>query len=531
MTRALLLAAVLVLARGVGAQVAFESSTLPIVLIETDRAIPDEPKVSGTMRVIDNEDGRNAVTDPPTGYDGHIGIERRGASSQSFPKKQYALETREATGENRNVPLLGMPAENDWVLHAPYSDKSLVRNVLAFHMARATGRYASRTRLCEVVLNGEYQGVYVLLESIKRDRSRVDVARLRPDETTGDELTGGYIVQTDRPNAAGWFSAYAPTSPTPRNPFYAHVEPEGDEIVPEQGTYVRASLAALEGAMASGDIADPATGYPAYIDVGSFVDFVLVNEAARNVDGYRLSTYLHKDKDSNDPLWHAGPVWDFNLGFGNADYLGASATAGLQVETSTFGHPQGIPFWWRELVRDPAFSDSMRVRWRELRRGPFHTDSLTAFVAETAAQLEEAQARNFQRWPVLGRYVWPNAFVGDTHEDEVDYLTDWLTARLAWMDDELAVASEPPAATRAAVSVFPNPARGPVSVEVSLDAPERVTTEVLDARGRTIAVLHRGLVIGTARWAWEPGAAASGVYLVRVEGETFRSVQRVALAR
>src|SRR5690606_9969158 len=137
------------------------TSNLPIVVIDTQgRAIPDEPKILARMGIIDNGEGvRNSTGDPFNGYDGFVGIEVRGASSQAFPKKQYAIETRDADGEDVNVSLLGLPGEEDWILQGPYSDKSLMRNVLVYHLARRMGRYASRTRYAEVVLNDEYQGV------------------------------------------------------------------------------------------------------------------------------------------------------------------------------------------------------------------------------------------------------------------------------------------------------------------------------------------------------------------------------------
>ena len=217
------------------------------------------------MRVIDNGRALNRATDPPTGYDGHIGIEVRGATSQTFPKKQYALETREADGSNRNVPLLGLPRENDWILHAPYTDKTLVRNAVAYRLARSMGRYASRTRFCEVVLNGEYQGVYLLLEKIKRDDARVDIARLRPDETSGDDLTGGYIVKVDKAAGGqygGWFSPFPPPYPHGRQIRWEFHDPSPREIVPEQAAYVQASITALERALAGDDYADPERGFP-----------------------------------------------------------------------------------------------------------------------------------------------------------------------------------------------------------------------------------------------------------------------------
>ena len=169
-------------------QINLTDSNLPIILIETNnQGIQDEPKITATMKIIDNGPGnRNQITDPPLGYEGFIGIELRGASSQSFLKKGYGLETRNEDGSNRNIVLMGMPKENDWVLHGPYSDKSLIRNALAYKLAGAVMPYAPRTQFCELIINGNYRGVYLFTEKIKIDKGRVDLEKLQIDENSGD---------------------------------------------------------------------------------------------------------------------------------------------------------------------------------------------------------------------------------------------------------------------------------------------------------------------------------------------------------
>jgi len=158
----------------------FDSSDLPLLFIDTDgEDIEDEERIRVHLGVIYHADGsRHYVADTFNDYDGIISIEHRGNSSLGFPKKSYNFETQFDNGENRNVELLGLPAENDWILYAPYSDKSLMRNYLAFRLGWSLGHYNPRTRFCEVVLNGDYQGVYVLMEKIKIDANRLDISRL-----------------------------------------------------------------------------------------------------------------------------------------------------------------------------------------------------------------------------------------------------------------------------------------------------------------------------------------------------------------
>ncbi len=218
----------------------FSQSNLPIVIIDTfGEEIVNDPRITAHMGIINNETGINQIDDPFNGYDGLISIEIRGSSSQSFPKKQYALETQDSEGENLNVPVLGMPEENDWILHAPYSDKSLLRNYLSYELARDMGRYASRTRFCELVINGDYKGLYIFMEKVKRDNNRVDISQLGPDEITGDDLTGGYIVKIDKWDGEtndGWYSE------SPLGGFdgvwYQYHYPKPDDIVEEQRDYI-----------------------------------------------------------------------------------------------------------------------------------------------------------------------------------------------------------------------------------------------------------------------------------------------------
>ena len=161
------------------------SSNLPLILINTyGQTIPDEPRITADMEVINYGPGlRNHPEDIPNDYNGRIAIEIHGESSTMFPKKSYRLETQDSLGENNNVSLLGMPKENDWILYGPYSDKSLIRNVLAYRLSNDIGRYAPRTRFCELLINGQYMGLYVLTEKIKRDKHRVNIKKLRPEDT------------------------------------------------------------------------------------------------------------------------------------------------------------------------------------------------------------------------------------------------------------------------------------------------------------------------------------------------------------
>ena len=234
------------------------------------------------------------------------------------------------------------------------------------------GRYASRSKFCEVVLNGEYMGVYVLFEKIKRDVNRVNIKKLEAPDTSGNALTGEYIIKIDKidgENNSGWYSNYLPYAQSPNKVLYQYHYPKPDEIVAQQKSYIQNKIFAFETIMKySTNISDSATGYLKYINSDSFVNFILVNEITKNVDAYRLSTYLYKNRDDIDPRIYACPVWDFNLGFGNANYYDGWKTDEWQLEyltdytTNQSGEYFLTPFWWRKLFDDTKFRNKMYKR-------------------------------------------------------------------------------------------------------------------------------------------------------------------------
>lgn len=421
-------------------------SNLPIVVINTfGVSIPDEPKIDGEMGIIDNGPGElNNLTDPFNDYSGAIGIEIRGQSTQMFPKKSYAFETRDNSGENLEVSLLGMPMENDWILYAPYTDKSMLRNVVTFEMGHKMGEYCTRTIYCELVLNNDYKGVYVLMEKIKKDENRVDIATLKPDEISGDDLTGGYILKVDKLDydfefgIDGWISSPSPSYPNAMDIIFQFYYPEPDEIVPLQRGYIRDFIAGAETELIATGFQHPETGYLKYFDAASFVDFMLLSEIPKEVDKYRYSTYFYKEKDSDGGKLFAGPAWDFNLGYGNVDFWdpGIHYTGWHYSEVEL--NDWSIMYWWKRMMEDPYFRNLTKTRWVDLRQNTLTDNYIHSVIDSILVLTHDAKNRNFQRWPILGQYVWPNYdWYNNTYEDEVDYFEDFMFNRLEWMDGNI----------------------------------------------------------------------------------------------
>ena len=417
----------------IAVDVNYTESNLPIISINTfGENIPDEPRINAQMGIINNNSGTNNIEDDFNDYNGRITIEKRGNSSQEQEKPPYRFETIDDNGENNNVKLLGLPEENDWILYAPWSDKSLMRNVLIYSLSNDMGRYAPRSEFVELYLNNEYRGVYVLMEKIKRDKNRVAISSLDPNSNFGDNLTGGYILKFDwaetGDNNGGFFSLIDGMR-------YNYHYPKPDEISSEQESYIQSYINSYENIMNSNKY-NSEQGYSKFIDIGSFVDFIILQEISRNVDAYGLSTYIYKDKESINNMLTAGPIWDFNHGFGNCDYYKAWETDGWNI-SYTYEDMDQRAFWWLKLWNDDNFKEMVKDRYKVLRRSILSTTNINTKVDQYVSELGNSVNKNFTKWPILGEYIWPNKEVFDTYQEEIIYLKSWINNRLTWMDSEL----------------------------------------------------------------------------------------------
>ena len=503
------------------------SSNLPIILIDTNgRTIQNDYRIPVEMVIKINPNGRTTQTSE-TDFAGRVNIEIRGSSSANFDKKSYGFETQDSSGANLNVSLLGLPKENDWILYGPYSDKSLLRNAITFLLARAMGQYASRLRFCELLLNGEYMGLYVLMEKIKRDKNRVAIKELEPMDITGDELTGGYIIKVDKEEGyyRGWTSLASGSSI-----FFQYVYPAPDIIVPEQESYIQNFLADFEQSLLSWNFANPERGYSHYIDVNSFIDALIINELSKDIDGYRFSTFMYKDR--NRPLT-MGPIWDYNLGYGNVDYGGEGA---MNTDGWIYNTGGKRIWWWDRMMRDPLFRTNLGTRWRDLRRGPLQTETIYATIDSLLDITEEARIRNFQRWPILGVYVWPNYFVGETYEEEIEFLKNWISDRLLWMDDNM------PASTGIQVdlqgfrvpmmTIYPNPFNQSTILALNLNKAAEVSMIIYDINGKQVAILFKGYhQAGVHRFVWNSENVTSGIYFCEIVVGQLRQTRKMTIVR
>lgn len=508
----------------------FSSSNLPIVVINTfGQLIPDDPKIDAHMGIINNGPGiRNYLSNPFNDYNNKIGIEIRGSSSQQFPQKQYSIETRDTANLEHDTLVLGMPSENAWVLYAPYNDKSCMRNYLSYDIANKTGHYASRTIYCEVVLNNQYKGIYIMMEKIKRDNNRVDIAKLLPVDTIGDQLTGGYIIKIDKTTGSGgggWNSNYQ--SSAGKNIYFQYDYPDDATIVPQQAAYIESYVDSFENALNASYFRTD-SGYAKYADINSFVDYFILNEASRNVDGYRLSTFLYKQKDSDGGKLFAGPAWDYNLGWWNADYCDGFLTTGWAYSFNNVcgGDVYNVPFWWSRMLQDTTFTKTLKCRWTSLRQSTLHTDTINAFIDSTAFYLNEAKDRHFAAWPILGTYVWPNPSpIPADFAGEINALKNWIQSRFAWLDSHI-----PGTCTTTGlnsnisevlngIKVFPNPAKENCKVQFNALQNAQVKIQLFDLSNRLLlsnnVIAHTGVNEADINLS----QVAKGYYILRVQFE------------
>ncbi len=370
---------------------AHAQNSLPTITITTSEPLNAQQKVTAHLKAED--------------YIGYIGIKLRGNSSLSFNQKKYTLETRDANGKEIDVHLLGLPPHSDWVLLAPYNDISMIRDPLAFQLWRDMGHWGPRTVMCELIMDGKYLGIYILSEAIKRGKDRVDISKLKKRDISGRELTGGYLLRIDTfDDDEATFTSKIPgigegnmSSEVIWSCFY----PKKKKLQPEQLTYIQNYVDTVEQVIQSDDFADPVKGYARYIDVPSFVDYFIHTELSLNADGYKRSAYFYKERRQEDGTGgklFAGPVWDYNLAYGNANFANANNPEAWCFEGAS-NNP--TPAMWQRLLQDPMFRKAVKVRYQQLRKSVLSNDSINAYIDRQAALLAKAKDHHFETYPEL----------------------------------------------------------------------------------------------------------------------------------
>ena len=508
---------------------------LPLVMINTRGGeIVNDPKITADLSIVYNGLGkRNKSTDVANEYNGKVGIELRGQSSQGQPLRSYDIELRNIAGLEVPTPLLGMPPESDWVLYAPYMDKTMMRNYLAYTLTREMGRWASRVRYVELILNNEYQGIYLLTEKIKRDSSRVNISKLLPTDNTGIELTGGYIFSLDKePN--GWLSSYpTPGATNQARRQFSYVYPKSANITTQQKNYIKQTVDDFESTLAGPNFQDPSFGVRKHADLNSFIDFLIMNELSRNIDGYRLSSYFHKNKNVGDGRIKAGPAWDFDLGFKNADYCEGSLISGWAYKFNSVCPGDGsglIPFWWDRLMLDTSFVSSLRCRWLDLRKTTLSDQRINNLIDSADVVTTEARTRHFAKWNLNGNTWWRGINPIRSYEEEKNTMKLWIKQRAEWIDFNLqnkGACGDWPSDNNENIIIkaFPNPFRNSGNINIRSKETQGIRLTVIAINGKTMTQTFKNIFRGNNNISLDADGWPSGIYqviLTTISGEVYK---------
>lgn len=395
-------------------------TNLPTVIINTlnaEEPYDKEHNIISTIKII-SKNGSDILE-----ADGETRL--RGNNSITHPKKPYRIKF------NKKQRPLDAPAKaKKWTLINNYGDKTLMRNMIAFDIARQAGmEYVPYIQPVDVILNGEYKGCYQLCDQIEVGEGRVPVNEMETTDNEGDALTGGYLIEVDAyaSSELSWFQSQKGIPVTIKSP-------DDDKITAQQKTYITDYFNRMESLAYSRYFDDPLRGYRTVLDTNSFLQHFIVGEVSGNTDTY-WSTYMYKKR--GDALLYVGPVWDFDIAFENdkrtypinslSNYLslsGISSAAGSMRTLATL-----------IVSYDKATKKELSDLWSKMRRNGFSEKYLCDFIDHWAAEMDASQRLNFMRWDILNQAVHENPQVAGSYDGEIAWVKNYINQRIPWMDN------------------------------------------------------------------------------------------------
>lgn len=422
-------------------------SSLPVLVINNRGA--GEPSnndqfTEARIHVFDRDaSGYSSLASAPVASM-NAGLKIRGSSSSGFTKKSYGVELRNETGEGIAMPLLDLPAGEDWALISCHQfDPAFMRNAWVYEASRQSGRWAPRTRLVEVFFNfngnnlsytqSDYRGVYLLCENIRRGGDRVDVTKLETSDTSAPGVTGGFIFKVDRPDSDEFRWKTSRNMPV-GEPLVIH-RPKLPDLAVQQSAYLVNYFQAFENALHADAAGSFATrNYLNFIEPVSWADHNLFNAFAKNVDALRLSAFYQKDRGRK---MEGGPLWDFDRSADSTDSRDNDFNSwrGTGDSTDYFTYS-----WWNQLFADVEFRQIFIDRWQLNRRGALATANIQAILDGFLAEFKSGDADH----PARRDYAkWYGFATAKNIVNETNHLKNWLTNRAAWMDSQFAASPQP----------------------------------------------------------------------------------------
>lgn len=415
----------------------YYTSSLPAVVISKMDNYPfsyDEFQQAYTMIFDSGETVYPRGTNSIAPFFSNTKVKIRGTTSTNQPKSNYSIEWIDEEGNERKIETLGMPADSEWVLYAPNNyDTPFIHNAFMYELSNRIGRYAPRYRFVELFIHEQnqgltwssYQGIYLLVEKIKRGQNRVNIEKLEPEYKTEPNISGGYIFKKD------WLDREE-SAFTAGNQTLIYVYPDGREMIkPErecQRQYLKQYIDEFYNVLYSDNFTNPMTGYATYIDIDSWIDFHLLNTLAFNVDALSLSTYFYKPRNGKI---YCGPIWDFDRSMDSRDDPRDDNPCTWWTYVENLGHNYfgftGEP-WWSRLFQDPDFWQKYIDRYQYLRSTEFSISNLWYLVDALSAQVREAQPREYMKW---GEYTAPR---NNSYDYEIQHMKEWLSNRVVFLD-------------------------------------------------------------------------------------------------
>lgn len=416
---------------------------LPLVMIDTgNKPIPGVPitaeheedvqftttaegekMLHSSIKVMSDDSHNHHPTDSPDlSSDALIRI--RGNSSRYFDKKSYLIRLIDDSGHYNNQEMMGMAPHYEWALYGPFLDKSLIRNYLCYNVAGEIMEYAPNVRFCEVMLNGEYMGLYLMTETITNGED----CRLNISKTTKGMTHSGYLIRQDRGGDSDIRNIETFLNYSYRNNKIIEIKyPRAGDLTPELARTIEQDFSDFERSLYSFDYDTDQFGYQHDIDILSFVDYFLINEFTLNYDAGWLSTYMYKDIGGKYRM----VIWDFNSAFDNYIHT--------QMQPQKFLMQNAT--WFYMLTKDDTFTDLCIQRYHELRKHQLNEEYLLNYIDDVVAYLGDAVDRNYARWPdVLDRnMVKGSSRNPHTHAQAVEQLKSVLIRRGRWLDENIEI--------------------------------------------------------------------------------------------
>jgi hypothetical protein len=362
-----------------------------------------------------------------------------------------------------------------------------------------------------------------LVEKIKQDDDRIDINKMHTDEISGESLTGGYILKYDKPSGR-LEVAY----------------PKASNLQPEQEAYIMGHMDKYLQALHSNIGLDDDLGYKKYIKPNSLLDYAIIAELGKNCDSYLYSSYLYKEKDKDGDLGQIvyGPLWDFDLCFGNSIWQEGHQSDGWQFE-----YYSNNRFEIKRLFQDKELAEKFAERWFEYREQFLHKDSLFNRIDELTTYLAEPINRNYEVWPVEHEGIYFPAYIVPTYEDEIIFVKNWLTERLTWIDTNIKLIDYEVTAYETDIAennygpsfnatIYPNPIKDDFFIDLNMPQAGNLTIELINIQGQTTQVIESTFVgQGDYKVYWNRGSnnIESGIYLVsiKVNGETYQHIKAI----